>query len=304
MNINAIKKSLYREADNGASGGAGASAGESVGAGGSVGTGSEGASTSVFEDAPAGTEGGEGTQEKTPPQENQSGQQSQEGAGKAAPAGDQAWTPEKVQELIKTAAAAGATANQPQGQPQSTAPEMTQEQLDKMLNVYRPSAEEVNALLEGGDGAVSAMQKIIEGAVKQATTTAWLQAQYVQQQMSQQINPLLTAHQEQQMTKLREEFFTTHPDLKGREKLLGAVKAALDQQQALNGLDKKAAFTLIAEKAKEVLAAGGQGEAGGNGGGSPPPKQPPTLSRGSQHGSAPAGAGGGAAPGDAERIFG
>jgi hypothetical protein len=220
---------------------------------------------------------------------------------------DGGFTPDKIRELIQTAAQAGAqvAGQQPAAQPQQT---LTPEEIDRATNAFRPTQDHIAALLEGGENSVKAMQQIVEGAVKHATTISWLQSQMIQRQMQERIDPVMNYYSEVQTEKLRNSFFEQFPDLKQHTKLLAAVKASLDQEGAFNDRNTQDGFNLIASRAKEVLAATGAGNANGGGGAAPaaqnPPSQMASLSRGSQHGAAAAGAGGSASPATAKVIFG
>lgn len=171
--------------------------------------------------------------------------------GDGRPGGTTEWTPEKITELIRTSAQAGA---QQGGTTQQQPPQqMTQEEINQRLNAFQPSEQHVQDLLEGGPKAVSAMKAIVDGVVKHATTVAWYQTQYAQQQISEKLTPMEQHYQEVQAEKLRGEFFTTFPDLKGQTKLLAAVKTSLDQEGAFQGLTKEQGFAKIAQRAKEIL---------------------------------------------------
>lgn len=272
------------------SGGAGGGSGDGNLGGASDGSGSGNGGTNPFSDAD-GAGAPPTPQGQTPP------------AAQVPPAGAPAvesWTPEKIQSIIAEAAKAGAgIAQQPPAQ--AAAPvQMSQEEIDKHLGTFRPAPEQIAALLEGGENSVAAMQAIVEGAVKNATTISWLQAQMIQRQMMEQLNPVMSQFQTQQVQALQEEFFAANPDLKNQMRLLGAVKAGLDQEGALNGKSKAEAFKLIADRAKEVLQATGApaAQAPAEGGGMA------QLSRGSQHGAAAPSGQGGATTGVAQRIFG
>jgi hypothetical protein len=273
-----------------------------AGNGGSSGT---NVANDVFGGSPAGDSGATGdnstpaTGETTPP------------AAPTPPAtpntttSDAGFTPDKIRELIQTAAQAGAqVAGQRPAQPQQLSPE----EIDRATNAFRPTPDHIASLLEGGENSLKAMQQIVEGAVKHATTISWLQAQMIQRQMQERLDPVMNYYSEAQTEKLRNSFYDQFPDLKQHNKLLAAVKASLDQEGAFNGRSTQEGFNLIATRAKEVLAATGAGNANGGGGAAPaatnPPSQMASLSRGSQHGAAAAGAGGSASPGTAKVIFG
>lgn len=203
----------------------------------------------------------------------------------------EAWTPERVAELVKT------VAQTTQAQPTNSQPELTEEEINRRLNVFIPTEQHLSDLLEGGPKSVAAMKAIVDGIVKHATTVSWLQAQMMQKQINEQMQPLIGTYQEMQAERLRNEFFATYPELKEQTKLLQAVKASLDQEGAFSGLDKKGVFDKIAQRAKEVLAASGIKPA-------PSGNAMPVLSRGSQHGAGAAQGGSSAASNLSQELFG
>jgi len=216
------------------------------------------------------------------------------------------WSPDKVKEIIAQAAAAGAQQARPQEQAQAPK-QYTQEDIDRFTNAFKASPELIGELLEGGEKSLTAMSQIVEGVVKQATTISWLQAQMLQKQMGEQMNPAMEYYRGEQVKQLRNEFFDSHADLKGQDKLLSAVKVGIDQERILEGKTKEEAFKIIADRAREVLSANGANGANGNGAQQRPAAQQPkmaTLSRGSQHGAAASAGAGGASLKTAETIFG
>lgn len=223
-----------------------------------------------------------------------------------APATTNEWTPDKVKDIIAQAAAAGAQQARPQEQAQAPK-QYTQEDIDKFTNAFKASPELIGELLEGGEKSLGAMSQIIEGVVKQATTISWLQSQMLQKQTNQEMNPVMEYYRGEQVKQLRNEFFDSHADLKGQDKLLSAVKVGIDQERILEGKTKEEAFKIIADRAREVLSANGANGANGNGAQQKPAAQQPkmaTLSRGSQHGAAASAGASGASPKTAEVIFG
>jgi hypothetical protein len=191
--------------------------------------------------------------------------------------------------------------------PAAQQPQMSEEEIQKMLNVARVAPEDVQAILEGGDSAVEAMNRVIQAAVMQARTTAWYQTQYLLKQQQQGLEPVMEYYRQQQQKELTNMFFSEHKDFKPdvHMRLLGAVKASLDAEGAFQGKSRAESFKLIADRAKEILAASGTplvpvaSPASGGGG------KMATLSRPAGHGAAaPSGAGGGAPQSTAHRLFG
>lgn len=264
--------------------------------------GDESSHSSVFDDSAPAVESNDDAANT----EQQQPSGTQQAPEPKAPAATNDWTPEKVKDIIAQAAAAGAQQARPQEQAQAPR-QYTQEELDKFTNAFKASPELIGELLEGGEKSLAAMSQIVEGVVKQATTVSWLQSQMLQRQMMEEMNPVMEYYRGEQVKQLRNEFFESHPDLKGQDKLLAAVKVGIDQERVLEGKDKQEAFKIIAERAREVLSANGANGANGNGAQQKPAAQQSkmaTLSRGSQHGAAASAGAGGATPKTAEVIFG
>lgn len=258
--------------------------------------------SSVFDDSTPAVEPNDGAAQNEPTQPSET----QQAPEPQAPAANNDWTPEKVKDIIAQAAAAGAQQARPQEQAQAPK-QYTQEEIDKFTNAFKASPELIGELLEGGEKSLSAMSQIIEGVVKQATTISWLQSQMLQRQMNDELSPVMEYYRGEQVKQLRNEFFEAHPDLKGQDKLLSAVKVGIDQERILEGKDKQEAFKIIADRAREVLSANGANGANGNGAQQKPAAQQPrmaTLSRGSQHGAAASAGAGSASLKTAETIFG
>jgi len=215
-----------------------------------------------------------------------------------APQAQSAWTPEHVQELITKAAEAGASrvAGQPAPAPEKV---YTPEEIAKLTNAYTASPELVENILAGGEAGLAAVNELLEGVVKHATTVAWLQSQLLAKQTEERFSPVLTGYQQEQTKRLEKEFYKQYPALAGKESLLRAVRLSLVEEKAFEGKTQEQAFKLLADRAQEFLGATGA------------VKQPvgatpqmASLSRGSQHGAAAPSGASGAAPSIAETIFG
>lgn len=236
--------------------------------------------------------------EDTAPSTSPDAQSTGTSAAPTAPQAQSAWTPEHVQELITKAAEAGASrvAGQPAPAPEKV---YTPEEIAKLTNAYTASPELVENILAGGEAGLAAVNELLEGVVKHATTVAWLQSQLLAKQTEERFSPALTGYQREQTKRLEKEFFGQYPTLAGKESLLKAVRLSLMEENAFEGKTQEQAFKLLADRAQEFLGATGA------------VKQPveatpqmASLSRGSQHGAAAPSGAGGAAPSMAETIFG
>lgn len=194
-------------------------------------------------------------------------------------------------------------------QPQQQAPQMTEQEFNRLFNVYQPTPELWQAL-RGDDPAtaVQALSTMLQGAVKQAATLAAFHTQQELQRVQEMVQPALSMARERQNEQMKTEFFGQYPDLKGYEPLLLQVRDAL-LSQGLGNLSKEKAFETVAQRTREILqkipglqqgGQAGQTQQAGGRQASTAKRQMPTLSgkgQGTSAGSAPAKT-------TAERIFG
>ena len=184
-------------------------------------------------------------------------------------------------------------------QPAAPEKQWTQEDFDKTFNVYKPTAQEITDVLAGGDGAITALNRIVAGIVKQATTMAALhQAQLLEDFEKNKLAPLSDVHKdylERQTEKVKGAFFTKYPELKPHETLVIAVGTQL-QQQGFKGTPEDA-FKAVAEQVGAILKTAGvqpggapaQGTPSTNG--TPPTHQMASLATPGGAGGAPVGGG-------------
>lgn len=190
---------------------------------------------------------------ETPTAETPETQQQPVAPAAAPPVAEQpgAWTPEKVAEIIRASREAG------QGEPQ--APQMSPEEMNRMLNVVSVSPEQFQSILAGGEGALETFNSILQAAVLQARTTAWYQSQVLMRELQQQFSPVMDYYQRAQQDRLTESFFKENKEFSPEKhmKLLAAVKSSLDAEGAFRGKSQAEGFKIISERAKEVLTASG-----------------------------------------------
>lgn len=158
--------------------------------------------------------------------------------------------PGLTKEDIAAAVASAVQTTQRQNQP--VAPQMTQEEIDRALRVFRPTAKQVEALREGGENALGALNEIVAGVYQQATTMSAYQMQLQMEKIQGILNPVHTYVQQQQMAALKNEFFTEHPDLKGLDPLLASIKDQI-VQEGKTFSDKKLAFAEVATRARALM---------------------------------------------------
>lgn len=208
------------------------------------------------------------------------------------------WTPERVAELLRAAR---------EPQTPEPPPQMSEEEVGRLLNRAQVTADDAEAIRDGGEGAVAALGRIVQAAVLEARTTAWYQTKMLLQQHQDNLAPVIDHFRKAEQEQLRNQFFTEHKEFTPEKhtKLLAAVKASLDAERAFVNKSRSEAFKLIADRAKELLTVSGTplvpvGAAPQNGA---PPKMA-QLSRGAGHGAAAASAAPGASSNTAKRIYG
>jgi len=139
-------------------------------------------------------------------------------------------------------------------QPSSSAPQqqLTQEQIDAALKVFRPTSKMVEALRAGGEEAVLAMQEMAQGIYEQANTMAQYQMQLLMERMSGDLGPIQAYVAEQRQNALRAEFLTKYPHLKDYEPLCAAVRDQLVRERATFP-NKEAAYAEVAKRTEALL---------------------------------------------------
>jgi hypothetical protein len=145
-------------------------------------------------------------------------------------------------------------------QPQQPQRQYSQEEFDKMFNVYKPTTQDVADLLAGGEQAIGAIQRLLHGAVRQSTTMSSLAYQqmmeeFKQKEIEDRFGPVHADFVARQTEKVKQDFFKAYPDLKEQEELVVAIGTQL-QAQGFKGTPEQA-FAEVAKQAKAVLAKAG-----------------------------------------------
>lgn len=216
---------------------------------------------------------------------------------------------ETLEQVVKTLAQQNQVQQQQQQQPQ-----MTQEEFDKMFNVFKLPADFLTQLRhEDPVVATGALTTMIQGIVRQAATLSAFHTTQELQKLQGQLSPALEFVQTQQMDRLKNEFFEAYPNLKGLEPLLLQIRDSLIKE-GKNFKSKEDAFKAVAERAQEILSkipgytggnttnnAGGQQQQAS---GQQQTRRMPSLSGQGQGGGAGGGKGSAGPKSTAERIFG
>lgn len=235
--------------------------------------------------------------------------------GTSSPAQSQQTPPQQpVNVLPLDAVEKIAQALRGQQQPVQQEPQMTEQEFNRLFNVFQPTPEILQSLrAEDPQVALGAYNQLVQGVVRQATTLAAFHVAQEVQKMQQMFQPAIKMAEERQMEAQKGRFFEKYPNLKGMEPLLTAIRDKMIANKA-NYPDEESAFKAVADEAQKVLSqipglngqqAGNNSNPQGNGQAkqtqAPVQKrQMPTLS-GKGQGTSP----GGAAPmSTARKIFG
>jgi len=163
--------------------------------------------------------------------------------------------------------------------------QMTQEELDKAMNVFRVTPQHMKAL-GLSEEAAEYMNEIVTGAVRQAVTMAMLAQRKLQTDLEGRLTPLQKYMNEANEQKLRAEFFSKHEDLKDVETLVEAVYSRLSTS-GVQFKTKDEAFKAIADQTRQLLAKlrpVGQGGGGDGGTATKPANKMSTVTTGGRGG--------------------
>ena len=154
--------------------------------------------------------------------------------------------------LVSALKEAGLFAQQPAEPGQPAQPQMTEQQMRQALNVYEPTAEIVEAIRQGGEPAVAALQQVVQGAVKQAVTLASLVLEKKMAEVDQRYSPAVNMAQEAQMKQQADRFFGKYPKFKGMEPLLMQIRDSMVARK-LQFPNEEAAFEAVSQQADSIL---------------------------------------------------
>lgn len=198
-----------------------------------------GGSGGQFDDAPGTSpgKGGDGTDAPAAP----------------APAHDAplTLTQEQLQALVSATAKEVHAAATPPAQP----PTMTQEEFEKRFNVVKVQPDVIETLLDNEKdipSKVAALQELLHGTARMATTIAAYQMAAMRQELEQRMTPALTLVEQQREEALANKFFESYPDLKEYRPLLVMVRDQL-VKEGRSFATVEEAFKEVATRANAVL---------------------------------------------------
>jgi hypothetical protein len=134
------------------------------------------------------------------------------------------------------------------------APKMSDADFNKKFNVFSPTEEHVEAILQGGEEAVAALQEIVAGVALQATTQANFASQQSLAQHQQNLAPYISLAEAEQSKQLADKFYLDNPQLNGQDALVASV-IGLPEVQALSkqGVTQADIFKVVADKATAMI---------------------------------------------------
>lgn len=206
-----------------------------------------GAAQKEFENSGSGTipkSSAEQRQQQQQQAEPEVEQQSQAQVQQQAPAAPQpvSLTKEAIQEMLQQVA-------KPQQQQQE--PQMTQEELARMLNVFNADQGLLETLGLKPE-ALPVFNNMLQAVVRQAVTMATVHQQQQMRAMMERFAPLQQFVSQQQEEKYRKEFFESNADLKGFEPLAEAIYTQMIQEK-FSGTKEKV-FEEIAKRTRDLKA--------------------------------------------------
>jgi hypothetical protein len=164
-----------------------------------------------------------------------------------------------------------------------------------MFNVWKPDAQMVQSILNGGEEALKAFGLMRDGLARQFGTLMQYQMEIMKNELLGRIAPMESYASEAAAAQDRENFFKQNEDLRPFEQLAQTVFYAL-KAEGFQARDTAEAYKVLADRTRALI-----GNGAGNGSGATPSGGAPTrtgsgnrparLSSGSQ-----AGGGGRSAP--------
>lgn len=178
------------------------------------------------------------------------------------------------------------------------AKQLTEDELNKMFNVYKASEAQILALgLEVTPERIAVMNEMLQGAARQAASVSSFHTAQLMEQLREEIktqfNPVAAFVQQQHAEQMKARFYTAYPNLKGLEPLLVKIRDSF-MQQGKRFASEAEAFKAVAEEAQKDIKSMGMTlpTAQGGGGNEAPATNTngrrssgmPTLSGGGQGG--------------------
>lgn len=226
-------------------------------------------------------------QQQPPPTQAQPGGQGQQQQAPSTPTPQAQMTPQEIARLSAEAAQRLMQENNARnGQQANQQPQYTEQDFKRLFNVYESTEQDANDIMAGGQQAVAALNRIVNGVTRQAMTMASFLIEQEQQKLAKQygIQELHSDYHERRKAKVKEAFFSEYKDLAPHESIVMAVGAQL-QNEGFQGTQAEA-FAEVNKRVLGILKASGIPTPGSQPGGQGQQQQ-----QGHQQQSPPAGAG-------------
>jgi hypothetical protein len=132
--------------------------------------------------------------------------------------------------------------------------EYTQEEIDDLLQVYKPSEKLITDLrAEDPKVALAAIKELTSGVIKQANTMADIRIQQIVSELREkELTPLQAHYQEEAARRAEDAFYAKNEDLKPYEIVVNAVTAQIEQSGKKFD-SKKQVFEEIARVSREAI---------------------------------------------------
>lgn len=167
--------------------------------------------------------------------------------------------PTLTAEQIRDSVRDGVRSAQPQGQ--QPAKVYTQEELDTLFKVWKPSDELVTQILAGGGEALKALLAMRDGMSQQFATLLEYQLEIAKQELTAKFEPALTYTQQRAVERDQEKFFAENEDLVDHRALVETVFNAL-RAEGFVAKDVPEAYRVLADRTRKLLPTNGANGSG------------------------------------------
>lgn len=133
-------------------------------------------------------------------------------------------------------------------------PQLSQADLDKLMNRFNPDETLLIRLFDSGDRKtqLAALNDLVRGVVRESTTVANHSLQYHTQQLKGEFAPALQEVSNIQRDRLYDKFYKANPALKGHDKIVKTVMQGLAQSSP-NVETEEELFKLLADATASTI---------------------------------------------------
>jgi len=175
-------------------------------------------------------------------------------------------TKDDIERLVKEVAGSAAQTAKTAAEPKT---QWTQADFDAAFKVVRPTAEQLDAVREGGEAGVKTLTELLHAAALQAATMSAYQMAQLKEELLAQFNPVAEQVRATAMEQLARRFYAANEDLVGYESLVDEIVNGR-LARGTKWETEKAAFDDVAGAARALIqkALGKGSPAAGAAGGS------------------------------------